>query len=127
MRDYEILSVRVWGGNKTQKRDEDGWMMMSLTLKGHTSEPVDYKSKTVPEVGSFIHGDIVDYVSNAGNRRTRLETAEYKKKENLKQDTITAQWALSQALMYTPDHKDLDSVVEYAKALIIKVKEITGE
>jgi hypothetical protein len=127
MKDYIVESVKVWGGNKTQKRDDEGYMMMSLTFKGITSEPVDYKAKIAPEVGSSLKGELVDYVSNAGNSRTRLETLEYKKKENMKQDTITAQFALRLAVENATDHTNKDEVMGLARYFLQCVKELVNE
>lgn len=121
---YTVESVKVWGGDKTQKRDEEGYMMMSLTVTGHTGEPIDYKSKEAPEIGHILEGELIEYTSKAGNDRVRLETAETKKRGDKIQDKIVAQWALGQSLMHLPDHQDLDAVTEYAKALIERVNEL---
>lgn len=124
---HTVTSVKIWGGDKTKRRDEEGYMMMSLTVKGHESEPIDYKSKLVPEVGSEIVGELVPYVSGAGNHRTRLETNEYKKKENAIQNKIVAQFALRLAVEHAPDYTDKSVVMDTARYFIDCVNELTGD
>lgn len=127
MAEYKVLSAKRWGGAIQAQPDPDGYFMHSITVEGHTSEPIDYKSRDFPAVGSTVSGELVEYVSQAGNHRTRLETAETKKVQTATQDRIAAQWALGQALAYSQDHQDLDTVTEYAKALISKVDEIVSK
>lgn len=122
---YMINSVKVWGGNKTEKRDDDGYMMMSLALEGQ-GEPVDYKSKTQPREGNYIEGELVAYTTQSGNDRTRLETLEYKKRENSIQDKIVAQFALRLAVEHSADHLNKEDIMETARFYIECVNELAS-
>lgn len=125
MKEYKVVSSQRWGGKIQGKPDEEGYYMHSITLEGHTNEPIDYKSKVFPEVGTTLYGELVNYTSNAGNDRTRLETAEYKKKENRTQDRIVAQFALRLAVEHSGDHTDRAEVVSLARYFMECVEELT--
>lgn len=124
MKDYKVVSSQRWGGKEKGKADEEGYFMHSITLEGHTGEPIDYKSKVFPEIGSMLKGEIVAYTSNAGNERIRFETSEYKKKENIVQDRIMCQFALRLAVENLPDYTDKEKLVGTAEYFIECINEL---
>lgn len=124
MKDYKVVSVKRWGGAIQGKPDAEGYFMHSITLEGHTGEPIDYKAKILPKEGDTVHGELVEYTSNAGNNRTRLETVEGRKKDNAIQDKIVAQFALRLAVEHVPDYTDKNTVLDTARYFIECVEEL---
>jgi len=124
MKTYKVVDSNRWGGKIQGKPDPEGYYMHTITVEGHTNSPIDYKAKTFPEPGSMLQGELVEYVSNAGNTRMRLETAEYKKKDNAIQDKIVAQFALRLAVENSPDITDKTQLVSLAKYFIECVEEL---
>lgn len=124
---YIVTSIKRWGGEIQGKADDEGYFMHSLTLQGHTGEPIDYKSKTMPKIGDSIEGELIEYTSQAGNDRVRLETPELKRKDDLKQATIVAQFALRLAVEHVVDPWDKDKVMDTARYFIQCVNELVGE
>lgn len=125
MKEYTVLSSQRWGGREKGKQDDDGSYMHSITVEGYTNEPIDFKSKEFPEVGTVLKGEIVPYTSNAGNERLRFETAEYKKKENMVQDRIMFQFALRLAVDNIPDYTNKEELIGTAEYFIECIKELT--
>lgn len=127
MKDYKVVTSNRWGGRIQAKPDENGYFMHSITVEGHTNEPIDYKAKIFPEVGSILNGEIVEYVSAKGDARTRFETSEYKKKENATQDRILAQFALRLAVEHSSDHTDKTQLLDLAGLYIECVNELVED
>lgn len=127
MKEWTIKGSNRWGGRKQGITDDSGYFMHSIVLEGHSHQPLDYKAKTFPEVGSKLYGEIVEYTSNKGEERARFETREHKKKENVTQDRIQAQWATRLAVEYTPDHTDKVQVKSLAKLYMEIAEELVEE
>lgn len=126
---YIIKDVKVWGVGKgntdltNAKRDENGEMMISLVVDGFT-EPIDFKSKLVPQIGLPLKGEVEMYTTQKGQQRHRFILSGDKVTT---QDYIQAQWAMGQALMYAKDSDNLDEVEELARAYVIKANKIAED
>lgn len=126
LKSHKVISSNRWGGKLQAKPDPEGYYMHTITVEDHQSSPIDYKSKVFPEVGATIQGELVEYVSAAGNERMKLETVEQKKKDNAIQDKIVAQFALRLAVENSTDFTDKQQLVSLAQYFIECVDELTS-
>lgn len=123
---YTVKDIKLWGVSKgstnltNAKKTETGEYLMSLVLDGQT-EPIDYRSIVVPEIGEVIKGELKTYTSSSGTERTFLAVDNG---EIPNQKYIQAQWAIGQALIYAPDHEDFGNIEDYARGLIEVVNKI---
>ena len=106
----KVTDAKAWNGV------EDMW---SLSIIGY-SEPVDFKHKGQPP--SNIDGEVIKYQTKKGNWRQKVVTGKAKEAG----DIIRGQWAIGQALMYAPDHTDLENIKVTAQALYKLAEEVAN-